>query len=137
EAEDVRVQPDPYAGWRIAVVSSGFEGMSQDARRRAVLSALPEIKVQWLDVLTPEERTWAGALPANVELEQLPLWPESLARGRLEAGQPQFPSDLDEDLSPPIVTTFYSLRGGVGRSTALAYTAHLLAARGKKVICVD
>jgi len=136
-AEEIRVQPDPYTGWRIAVVSSGFEGMSLDARRRAVMSALPEIKIQWLDVITPEERAWAGALPADVEPEQLPLWPESLARGRLGAGQPQFPSDLDEDLPPPIVTTFYSLRGGVGRSTALAYTAHLLAARGKKVICVD
>ncbi|MBK9032247.1 MAG: P-loop NTPase [Myxococcales bacterium] len=48
-----------------------------------------------------------------------------------------FPSELDDDLALPIVATFYSLRGGVGRSTALAYTAHILASRGKRVVCVD
>jgi MinD-like ATPase involved in chromosome partitioning or flagellar assembly len=32
---------------------------------------------------------------------------------------------------------FYSLRGGVGRSTALAHTANLLAQEGRKVVCVD
>jgi MinD-like ATPase involved in chromosome partitioning or flagellar assembly len=46
-------------------------------------------------------------------------------------------SDLDEDIERPVVTTFYSLRGGVGRSTALAYTARILAEHRRKVVCVD
>ena len=53
-------------------------------------------------------------------------------------GQPLvFASDLDDDLPSPVVVAFYSLRGGVGRSTALAYTAQLLARAGHTVLCVD
>lgn len=136
-AEEIRVQPDPYSGWRIAVICAGFEGMPQAERKRVTLADLPGLKLQWLDVLTPAERAWAGALPLEIEPEQLPLWPQSLARGRLGTGQAVFPSEIDEELEPPIVTTFYSLRGGVGRSTALAYTAYLLADQGKRVVCVD
>lgn len=136
-AEEIRVQPDPYSGWRIVVICAGFEGLPQAERKHRTLHDLPDLKVQWLDVLTPDERAGAGALPLEVEPEQLPLWPQSLARGRLGTGQAVFPSEIDEDLEPPIVTTFYSLRGGVGRSTALAYTAYLLADQGKRVVCVD
>ena len=35
------------------------------------------------------------------------------------------------------VVTFYSFKGGVGRSMALANVAVLLARTGKKVLCVD
>jgi hypothetical protein len=38
--------------------------------------------------------------------------------------------------SPPVVA-FYGLRGGAGRTTALAYVAALLAARQMKVVAVD
>jgi cellulose biosynthesis protein BcsQ len=66
------------------------------------------------------------------------MWPEALARARGVSERPVlFPSDLDEDLPRPIVASFYSLRGGVGRSTALAYTAQILASRGRSVLCVD
>ena len=136
EIDDLRVQPDPFTGWRIAVVSSGFHGKSQEQRKKIVLQGLEGLTVQWLDLLTSEEREWAGDLPVDSTLEDLPLWPEALARSR----NPQtavFPSDLDEDLKPPIVATFYSLRGGVGRSTALAHTAQILARRGRTVLCLD
>ncbi len=137
EAEDVRVQPDPYGGWRIAVVAGAFTGQSLAERRAVVLAGLDDLDVEWIDLLTPEEREWAGDLPGDTEPEQLPLWPEALARGGAESAPARFPSDLDDDLPPPIVTTFYSLRGGVGRSTALAYTGRILAANGRKVVCVD
>ena len=66
------------------------------------------------------------------------MWPEALARAQGVSEEPViFPSDLDEDLPRPIVASFYSLRGGVGRSTALAYTAQILASRGPFVLCVD
>ena len=32
-AEDIRVQPDPYLGWRIAVVSDDFKGLSFKKRK--------------------------------------------------------------------------------------------------------
>ncbi|MBE9241990.1 P-loop ATPase, Sll1717 family [Synechocystis salina] len=136
EVADLRVQPDSFSGWRIAIVSSDFEGKSHEERKKIALDGLENLTVQWLDMLTPEEQEWAGSLPIDSSLDDLPLWPEALAR----PSNPEnilFPSDLDEDLERPIVATFYSLRGGVGRSTALAYTAQILASRGKRIFCID
>ena len=80
----------------------------------------------------------SGDLPLDSGLEELPMWPEALARARVvSAERVRFTSDLDDDLPRPIITSFYSLRGGVGRSTALAYTAQILASRGHSVLCVD
>lgn len=47
------------------------------------------------------------------------------------------PSDLDEAISRPFVVTLFSLRGGVGRSTALINAASLLASEGQSVLCID
>jgi len=135
EIEDLRLQPD-FTGWIIVVVSSGFEGKSPEQRKNIVLVGLEDISIEWIELLTPAEKAWAGSLPIDSTLEDiqnLPLWPEALARSK----NPQnvlFPSDLEEDLEPPIIATFYSLRGGVGRSTALAYTARILASRGTHCI---
>lgn len=136
-AEDIGVQPDPFGGWRIAAVASAFERMSPTERKAASLDGLEEIHLEWIDLLTPGELEWSGPLPTEEDPEQIPLWPESLARGNLEPSPARFPSDLDEDLALPFVTTFYSLRDGVGRFTALAYAARILAHRGRKVVCVD
>jgi MinD-like ATPase involved in chromosome partitioning or flagellar assembly len=140
-AEDgLTVQPDPYDGWWIVVVSTDFEGKSRNERKEIALNGLEKLHIEWLELLTPEERETAGTLPGDVELDDLPLWPEALARGSLfEPGKEavRFISDIDEDIEPPVIATFYSLRGGVGRSTSLAYTAHILASKGQKVLCVD
>jgi cellulose biosynthesis protein BcsQ len=136
--QDIRVQPDPFRGWRVAIVSADFAGMSHQARREKVLKGLEGETFQWLDLLTPQEQEWSGDLPLDSDLEDIPMWPEALARAQGVAQAPAlFPSDLDEDLPRPIVTSFYALRGGVGRSTALAYTARILASRGHSVLCVD
>jgi len=139
EIEDLRVQPDPFTGWIIAVVSPGFAGKSDQERKNIVLEGLTEITIEWIDLLTPGEREWAGNLPIDSTLEDLPLWPEALARSNNTQNIQNivFPSDLEEDLELPIIATFYSLRGGVGRSTALAYTASILASRGRTILCVD
>ncbi len=135
--EDIRVQSDPFNGWRIAVVSSGFKGKSDSQRKEIVLEGLENIDIQLLYLLTPEEKEWAGVLPLDSTLENLPLWPEALELSSKLPEEVVFPSDLDDDLKLPIITTFYSLRGGVGRSTALAYTARILAKKGYTVLCVD
>lgn len=137
EIEDLRVQPDPYLGWNIVVVSSEFADMSYWERKPIALAGLEELTLEWLELLTPAELEWAGTLPLDSDLEDIPMWPEALARGKQIPEHVLFPSDLDEDLDRPIVATFYSLRGGVGRSTALAYTARILASRGRTVLCVD
>jgi cellulose biosynthesis protein BcsQ len=136
--EDIRVQPDAFSGWMVVVVSPGFAGMVWEKRRAIVRQELEEETFQWLDVLTPEERDVAGNLPLDSDLEDIPMWPESLARARVASEAPAiFPSDLDAALPRPIVTSFYALRGGVGCSTALAYTARILASRGYSVLCMD
>jgi cellulose biosynthesis protein BcsQ/stress-induced morphogen len=137
DVTDLRVQPDPFSGWRIVVVSSGFRGKSYPQRKKIVLLGLEELVIEWLEILTPEEREFAGILPSDSTLENLPLWPEALARSREIPQEIIFPSDLDEDLERPIIVTFYSLRGGVGRSTALAYTARILGKKGLTVLCLD
>ncbi|MGH8057480.1 MAG: ParA family protein [Candidatus Entotheonellia bacterium] len=136
--DDLRLQPDHFRGWHVVIVSPGFAGLSDRERREAALKGLEGETFQWVDLLTPEEREWAGDLPIDSDLEDLPMWPEALARAQTVSEEPViFPSDLDEDLPRPIVASFYSLRGGVGRSTALAYTAQILASRGHSVLCVD
>src|SRR3989441_6650300 len=136
--EDLRVQPDIFLGWLAVVVSPGFAGMVWEKRRAIVLQGLEEEIFEWLKVLTPEEREVAGNLPLYSDLEDIPLWPEALARPLVASEAPVvFPSDLDAALPRPIVTSFYALHGGVGRSTALAYTARILASRGYSVLCVD
>ncbi len=143
--DDLRVQPDPFVGWIIAVISPEFAGKSYNERREIVLKGLETIIIEWLDLMTPEERNSSAPLPLDSDLEDVPLWPEALARGSgfLTATSKKkqekiiFPADLDENLKPPLITTFYSFKGGVGRSTALAYTARSLARKGLTVLCVD
>ncbi len=138
KAEKILVQDDPYGGWNIAVISNEFKDMSAEDRTKKSLAGLEDLQTEWVELLTPEEKEWAGPLPGEIPIKELPLWPESLARKTISERSPvKVLSDLDEDIDSPIVTTFYSLRGGVGRSTALAYTARILAANKKNVVCVD
>lgn len=139
DISELRVQPDPYKGWRLWLVSASFSGMPSKQRREIALQELDSEHFEWFELLTPDERTWAGAAPVDSSLEDVPFWPEALGRARTLTGpiDALFASDLDEDLPPPLICTFYSLKGGVGRTTALAYTAQILASKGHKVICVD
>nr|MBC6479382.1 hypothetical protein [Hormoscilla sp. GM7CHS1pb] len=137
DVAELRVQPDPFGGWRIAVVSADFTRKSHFERKQIALAGLSDLHLEWLDLLTPSEREWAGSLPIDSTLEEIPLWPQALARSSNLPEDIVFPSDLEEKLERPLVATFYSLRGGVGCSTALAYTAQILASRGHAVLCVD
>src|SRR5207248_760875 len=78
---------------------------------------------------TPQEATSEVPLPSI----QLPLWSEILM-----APDPDNPAQLDDDTTKrPFVVTFYSFKGGVGRSTALALVASILATRGHRVVMMD
>jgi cellulose biosynthesis protein BcsQ len=136
EASELRVQQDPYGGWNIVVISSDFEGIAFEERKALVLDTL-SIEVEWVDLLTPQEREWAGTLPADIDIDDLPLWPEAMGRSLDRKDELTFLSDLETDIALPITATFYSHRGGVGRSTALGYAARILADRGHTVLCVD
>ena len=138
EATETRVQPDPYSGWQIAVISEDFANVPVSVREDLVLKYVDRGQVEWVDALTPkEQKEWGGTLPRDTDVRNLPLWPETMARSLETKDDLTFLSDLEEDIARPITATFYSLRGGVGRSTALGYTARILGDRGYTVLCVD
>lgn len=137
EASEVRVQRDPYSGWQVAIIAEAFADLSHEERVEIALKDLDDVEWAWLDLLTKEEQEWAGPLPSDVPEEEIPLWPEAMARSVDHKESITFLSDLEVTVDRPITTTFYSLRGGVGRSTALGYTARILADRGHTVLCVD
>ena len=100
EEDGLRIQPDPFSGWRIVVISAEFEGKSPAERKGIALSGLEGLQIEWLELLTPTEQTWAGTLPLDAELDNLPLWPEALAKGKMleDKANIVFPSELDEDI---------------------------------------
>lgn len=123
-------------GWlKLRVVTSHFDGKSFAEREEEIDSFLENIgrhlgqyPIAGYDLLTPQE-----AADQPPEYIQLPLWSDVLM-----APEPDQPAILDED-SPkrPLVVTFYSFKGGVGRSTALGLVAGILATRNRRVVMVD
>lgn len=135
---DLRLQPDPFRGWRLSIVAEAFSDLTSSERREIALTDLDSEYFAAAEFLTPAEREWAGALITNSDLSNLPLWGEVFTRTTANLAKPIiFASDLDSDLEKPIKVTFYSVRGGVGRSTALTYSARILADKGYRVVCVD
>jgi Mrp family chromosome partitioning ATPase len=117
------------------VITSFFEGNTTEEREEKIDEILEAIDINLgqypiagYDLFTPQE---ADEQPT--EFIQLPLWSDILM-----ASDPEQPIQLDED-SPkrPLVVTFYSFKGGVGRSTALGLVAGILATRNRRVVMVD
>lgn len=119
---------------RVRVVHEGMSSWSEATRRERLLAGVG-IDLDCVELLAPEEEEWYGpAFPED--LNSLPLWTEALAE-HSTPGSLIFASDLDADVERPAVVTFYSLRGGVGRTTALGSAAKVLASRGRRVLCID
>jgi MinD-like ATPase involved in chromosome partitioning or flagellar assembly len=135
----VRVTADPFIGIRVVGISTVFAGMTPRARRERVQALLPEADIVRYDLLTPDEAEFTGQdeLDSAPVAAELPLWPEALANGRASEITVRFPSEDYGTLPSPVVSTFYSLRGGVGRSTALAHAARIIAGQGLTVLCID
>jgi cellulose biosynthesis protein BcsQ len=134
EVAEILLHPDPFEGWRVVVIerSSSREVPASSAWLPLELDR----EIALLSFRAADERDDADELLA-ASLADRPLWPEALARGQLRPERaPRFAADLNAALEPPLVATFYSLRGGVGRSTALAHVAQILA-RDNRVLCVD
>ncbi|MCU1493245.1 MAG: hypothetical protein JWO62_1009 [Acidimicrobiaceae bacterium] len=132
----VRVVDDPYGGVRILVSSAAFESRSWPERLRATFDGEPPEDVMWFDLVTPDEADEESERLLLDNVAQLPLWPNRLA-ARSVTEDLVLPSDLEEPIVRPFVVTLFSLRGGVGRSTALINAASLLATEGRRILCVD
>jgi MinD-like ATPase involved in chromosome partitioning or flagellar assembly len=139
QATRVRVVADRFAGVRILIISPDFVSMAPAQRRERVLMHVEDDRVAHLELLTPDEEDFLGDrdLGPPPALDELPLWPEALAHGQAEQIVLHLPSQTFASLPAPVVATFYSLRGGVGRSTILAQSARVLAGQGLNVLCID
>lgn len=138
-ADCIDVTADPYRGVRIQLISSRFVDLAPAERRDLVLGLVPEDRIAHLELLSPDEADFLGisASRPTPQPEELPLWPEALAHGQAASPEVHLPSQSFTPLTPPVVATFYSLRGGVGRSTVLAETARILAGQRLRVLCID
>lgn len=125
-------------GWlNIRVITSSFEDKSLDEREQKIDKLLEGINtnlgqypIAGYDLLTPQEAT--EQFLEYIQLP-LPLWSDMLM-----APEPDKPAILDEDKpKSPQIVTFYSFKGGVGRSTALGLVAGILATRNCRVVMVD
>ncbi|MEU8462741.1 hypothetical protein [Streptomyces sp. NPDC029003] len=135
----VQVTADPFSGVRVTAISAAFARMTPRARRERVEAVVPHADIVRFDLLTPDEAAFVEMeeLDSAPVAAELPLWPEALANGRAEEITVRFPSEDYGTLPSPVVSTFYSLRGGVGRSTALAHAARVIAGQGLTVLCID
>lgn len=134
-ATQITVQRSALGWVRLRMVSHLFAGLDDEQREALVNKVLATLQLHLgmypfagYALLTPDELpTQPQAMPI-----QLPLWSEVLL-----APEPIVAAEIEE-AEGPLVVTFYSFKGGVGRSTAMAVTAGLLAEEGRrKVVMVD
>ncbi|KKM10517.1 hypothetical protein SY88_12550 [Clostridiales bacterium PH28_bin88] len=135
----VIVQTNTVSGYNVKVVSNQFKGIQMSQRNKLITGLLPDLELAFLETLTEEEDHLFGTDLSDLAPEDYPLWAEVTMAGpqRYGAESPSLFGQTDDEPSRPIITTFYSIKGGVGRTTALAYTAYWLASKGYSVITID
>jgi Flp pilus assembly CpaE family ATPase len=123
----------------LTIVSQRFTGLSMSQRKEQLQSILSQFKIKispgFISLYTVEEaRSLNLSAPQLVKGSSINTW-QDLA---LWAANPQnqSPSPQPQPRIPRTVT-FYSFKGGVGRTTALTHVAWILAMRGRKVVAVD
>ena len=125
-------------GWlKIIIITSLFQEQSLEEREQKIDKILANIDFHLSkypilshDLLTPEE---AIEQPFESTQIQLPLWSDVLMAPEPDV---QKKSDEEDIFKTPLVVTFYSFRGGVGRSTALGLVAGILATEKKRRVVI-
>jgi MinD-like ATPase involved in chromosome partitioning or flagellar assembly len=136
-AVKIQIKRNAFGWLRLSIVSIVFEGMDLEAREYHIDKMLKFLKLKLNEepladhrFLTPQEDLeQTSAVPI-----QLPLWSEILLKP-----DPEEPVVLNEENNEkrPFVVTFYSFKGGVGRTTSLSLVANILASRGHRVVMID
>ncbi|MFM2377484.1 MAG: hypothetical protein RLZZ143_60 [Cyanobacteriota bacterium] len=120
----------------ITIVSDKFENLSTTQRIEAVKNDIGQQhkSLGFISLYTIQE---AASLdlkaPQLLDEKSIHTW-QDLA---LWSTNPQNQSPSSPELCLPRTVTFYSFKGGVGRTTALIHVAWILAMRGRKVVAVD
>lgn len=119
----------------LTIVSNRFGSIPPRDRLEHLLDHLPvpQPALGFLSLYTPEESQHLGITQQPV------IRPRTWQDLAIKAANPQnkdLSSSIKNDPHPHTVT-FYSFKGGVGRTTALIHVAWILAQRGRKVVAVD
>ncbi|NJK29474.1 MAG: AAA family ATPase [Acaryochloris sp. RU_4_1] len=123
----------------LTIVSDIFLALPIPQRKEGVLNVLHQLPVTvspgFLSLYTPQEAESLNlSQPQAINGDSVYTW-QDLA---LQAANPQNQSQLTQrEPRVPRTVTFYSFKGGVGRTTALTHVAWILALRGRKIVAVD
>ena len=123
----------------LTIVSDRFIGLSIPQRKEQISNLLQSqdrlFRTGFLSLYTLEEAKSLNLSPPEIfDVTTIKTW-QDLA---IQAANPQNQSIAPQrELSLPRTVTFYSFKGGVGRTTALTHVAWILAMRGRKVVAVD
>ena len=123
----------------LTVVSNAFISLSTTQREEQISNLLKSqnrpSRTGFLSLYTPEEAESLNLTPPEVsDVNTIKTWQDLAIQAANPQNQLTFPQ---RELSLPRTVTFYSFKGGVGRTTALTHVAWILAMRGRKVVAVD
>jgi len=124
----------------LTIVSDRFVGLSMPQRKEQISSLLkksqvPHLSPGFLSLYTLQEAESLNlSQPQVFNSASVNTWQDLAIQAANPQNQPQLPQ---RELRVPRTVTFYSFKGGVGRTTALTHVASILAMRGLKVVAVD
>jgi len=123
----------------LTIVSDQFVGLSMPQRKEQTSSLLqsqvPHLSPGFLSLYTLREAESLNlSQPQVFNAASVNTWQDLAIQAANPQNQPQLPQ---RELRVPRTVTFYSFKGGVGRTTALTHVASILAMRGLKVVAVD
>ncbi|MHC5937461.1 MinD/ParA family ATP-binding protein [Nostoc sp.] len=123
----------------LTIVSDRFINLFIPQRKEQIYnlfkSQVPHLSPGFISLYTPQEADSLNlSAPQAFNTASIQTW-QDLA---IQAANPQNQLQLPQlEPSLPRTVTFYSFKGGVGRTTALTHVASILAMRGLKVVAVD
>lgn len=123
----------------LTIISDCFVGLSMPQRKEQISSLLksqvPHLSPGFLSLYTLQEAESLNlSQPQVFNSASVNTWQDLAIQAANPQNQPQLPQ---RELRVPRTVTFYSFKGGVGRTTALTHVASILAMRGLKVVAVD
>ena len=123
----------------LTIVSDCFVDLPMPQRKDQISSLLqshvPHLSPGFLSLYTLQEAESLNlSSPQVVNIASVNTWQDLAIQAANPQNQPQLPQ---REIRVPRTVTFYSFKGGVGRTTALTHVAAILAMRGLKVVAVD
>ncbi|QSJ15700.1 AAA family ATPase [Nostoc sp. UHCC 0702] len=123
----------------LTIVSDRFINLSIPQRKEQIANLLksqvPHLSPGFISLYTPQEADSQNlSAPQVFNTASVQTWQDLAIQAANPQNQPQL---TQHEPRIPRTITFYSFKGGVGRTTALTHVASILAMRGLKVVAVD